>query len=145
MIGDVYWHIEGHVLIVEFSGVITLEDVRESNQRIGEMADSVAEGTGLHVIADARNRTEIHSELRSLKNFRDASALSDDIGWLIVVDPNPDIVLRFVVNTLSQLASQRFRVFTSFEDALDFLYDMVPGLPEQGASEPETPANQSQD
>jgi hypothetical protein len=145
MIQDVYWHIEGHVLIVEFTGIITLEDVRESNQRISEHVDSVAAGTGLNVIADARNRTEIHSELRSLKNFKDASALSDNVGWLLVVDPNPDIVLRFVVNTLSQLASQRFRVFTSFEDALDFLHDMVPGLPEQENPEPKNSANQSQD
>lgn len=129
MIGDVYWQIAGRVLVVEFTGVITIDDVRKSNQRIRNLVESDGKAAMVHVISDARTRTDIHKELRSLKNFKEASQTSDDTGWLIVVDPNPDIVLRFVVNTLSQLTSQRFRVMTSFDDATNFLYEMDATLP----------------
>jgi hypothetical protein len=145
MIGESYWHVDGQVLVVEFIGVITLEDVKESNQRISELIDSGTRESMVHLIADARQRTEIHKELRSLKNFKEASSSSDEMGWLIVVDPNPDVVLRFVVNALSQLTSQRFRVFTSFEDATDFLYEMDPTLVAPKEEEPEMSNNQQQE
>lgn len=130
MLGEFYWLVEGRVLVVPFLETVTLEDVKDMNERTVRIAKEEGTGPMTHIISDSRERADLAPELKSVKHFKDIMPPDDDVlGWSIVVDPSPDFIMRFVANTVMQMRNRRFRVMHSMDEALQFLLHVDSTLP----------------
>lgn len=126
MLKDISWQQTGRVIVVTLEGLLTLDDVQQMKARANAMVDADGQPPMVHIIVDASQRGEFAKDLRNVRNFRDVMRQANDdealAGWSIVVDSNPDIIMRFVVNTVMQVLGRRFRVYTNMDEALDFLH-----------------------
>ncbi len=125
MLDRFYTFNASHIMVAQFSGEIRLSDLRtavaESTSRIMSHPELYTQpGHSVHLILDASRCTGINGDLFNFKTLlpltQHKSGFSN-MGWLIVVDPDPDPVMRFILGTVAQVAHINFRVLPSMDDA----------------------------
>ncbi|MCU0495900.1 MAG: hypothetical protein MUF87_00960 [Anaerolineae bacterium] len=124
MLNRVYWHISGRVQVWQMSGFISLEDVRDAYQMGKSLISDEVSPLNKHIIVDASHRDSIDLRLFNARTLQEILEINDRFsqpGWIIVVDPHPNKVMHFLLLTILKIAKARFRVFSTFDEALAFL------------------------
>jgi hypothetical protein len=132
MIGEASWLYPGRIVFVDYRAVITLGDVAEADRRLSEMI--LASGQPpVHVVADATHRTGFDVQMTQLKRHlwpKGTTATGKShVGWTVVIEPNPQPVVKFVVTVMCQITDRRLAVFPTREAALEFLLRQDETLP----------------
>ena len=121
---EIYWKIPQRVITVRYSGHMTVQDIRDSIERTRAHLE---EGTPLvHIILDIGDVSG-YPNLTELRHGLDYEN-SRKQGWTMFV--GAEGIARFISSVLSQLASNRFRMFDKAEHALTFLIEMDETLQE---------------
>jgi hypothetical protein len=126
MLKRVYWYVTDRVMVVEYADYITLADVAEADGLILAMVQHLPAPRQVHYVLDVRQRGEIDPAAQRWRNIRAYVRPFD--GWLVVIDPQPHALMRFLMATVCQVLRIRFRVFGTFEDGLIFLARVDPEL-----------------
>ncbi len=133
-----YWYIPGRILLVEYSGVVTIDDLRASLDTMRQLGKTEAKPPYLHIIGDSSPRTTLDKSLFSLKSLAAVTDLQEDksmFGWTIHVDPSPNTTINFLLNSVAQIIKSRFRTFPAMESCLSFLNEMDATLPPLSVSD----------
>ncbi|MCL4247454.1 MAG: STAS/SEC14 domain-containing protein [Anaerolineae bacterium] len=124
MSNEVTWHLEGQVIYMRLSGMVTVEDIKQASETVTAMAP--AESTRVHLIVDLRDLQKFPTQLKELASVIPNIPRRGN-GWLLFVSQNAFV--RFLSSTLAQMASRRMKVFDDPQAALDFLQLMDADLP----------------
>jgi len=131
MIKRIEWLITGRMILVEIADVISADDVDNISEKVSHMIATEGEPPYVHVLYDVRQRSAISPEILSLSRLRLSSkpASIGMLGWTLIVDPNPHVIMQSLASILIQVMSIRLRVFKEMQAALDFIWDMDKTLP----------------
>jgi hypothetical protein len=125
---SVTWHLNQRIILTVISGDVTVDDLKQASIETNRL---VRAGIPLvHEVIDMRAMTSYPTRINDLA-WLVPYLKETNLGWLIVVTQNP--IVRFLSNTLSQVASSRMRSFMTPQEAFDFLAyvdSTLPPLPE---------------
>lgn len=108
----------------KLSGFIAIEDIRHAYQTGKSLITKEHSRLNKHIIVDVSKRGPIDPHLFNIRNLKEILEIYEGFsqpGWIIVVDPNPNKVMHFLLLSVLQIAKARFRVFLTFDEALAFL------------------------
>ncbi len=128
------WLNEPHILLEQFTGRVTLSDLRHAATEIDRLLHqraAFAKPQPLHTLVDVTQVTDFPANLARIKAVLPPPA--HERGWLILVVPEGNLLLHFVSAFALQLRSSphQFRAFYSRSHALDFLtaHSLLEGVP----------------
>ncbi|MCS6836983.1 MAG: hypothetical protein NZ750_13315 [Anaerolineae bacterium] len=98
-------------------------------EQIAQMVRDGGKPPYVHFICDVRQRGSIAPDILSLGQLRQLIGDNSLVGWTIVVDSQPHLIMKSLAHILSQLLKARLRVFTTMQEAVSFLVDMDKTLP----------------
>jgi hypothetical protein len=112
------WYIPGAIVLSEYSGAVTKDEIRESTLELIKLLASterplVHTVTDISEVTEALPLTQVIGAIRET-NFKPAN------GWHITVGEKSPMV-KFVSNLSRQLLRMRTRTFDTMEEALAFL------------------------
>jgi hypothetical protein len=139
VIKDVYWHTPGRILIAEYTGYVTPEDLDQSFVRIRAMVRQDGLPPYVHLIGDSSARTGFDPALFRLGTLTRITNVKEDksqYGWVIAVDDEPNPILHFGISAVTQLTRSRYRMFRTQAEALAFLYEIDSTLVDPQAQVP---------
>ena len=120
------WCVEQRVILTRYKGVIVVEDIRG---QIKETRAMIEQGIPLiHSIIDL-SKIDKWPPLNTVNEFRvmDIETVREQMGWSIIVANN--IVLKFGSSLFAPVFKLRQRIFSTLDEALDFLQENDPTLP----------------
>jgi hypothetical protein len=120
MLDFVRWMVQGRVLLVQFSGVLTLEDVHQMNMQALVLMEE-ALPPHVDVIANGTLVTQFDKDLVNVRNLSGSLGKHPMLNWHIIVDPDPNPAMKFLGSIVFKLLGARYRVMSSIDDALEFL------------------------
>jgi hypothetical protein len=129
------WLIPNHIIIGRNMGDLTIEDIEDSTQALVNMLNSSSRPL-VHVLIDL---TELESHPNKLKPLAESSKAifnHPKLGWLLLYG-NLNRFSKFLAQMFAQLSHIRFRIFTTDEEAIEFLKSVdvtLEEVPEIGAS-----------
>lgn len=123
------WYIDGRVALVRFWGDVSVDDVVEA---LDVSAQLVKEGEypKVHFLHDWSRINKFPTNILQIR--RDSKAQLDDeekLGWMVVFGME-NRVLRFISQVVLQVFNIPFRMFSTQEEAREFLKDIDPTLPD---------------
>jgi hypothetical protein len=121
------WYVEKRIILTSYTGIIGVEDIRG---QIDETHVLIEEGTPLiHSIIDL-SQIEKWPPLNVVNEFRSMNieSVRERIGWSIIVANN--VVLKFGSALFSPIFKLRQRIFSNLGEALAFLQENDPTLPD---------------
>ena len=120
------WYVEKRIILTSYTGIINVEDIRG---QIDETHALIEQGTPLiHSIIDL-SQIEKWPPLNVVNEFRamNIESVRERIGWSIIVANN--VVLKFGSALFAPIFNLRQRIFSTLEEALAFLQENDPTLP----------------
>jgi hypothetical protein len=125
MLDFVRWIVQGRVLLVQFSGILSLEDVNQMNIRAAVLMEE-ALPPHVDVIANGTFVTQFDRNLVNIRNLRGSLGKHPLVNWHIIVDPDPNPAMQFLGSMVFKLLGARYRVMDTIESALAFLQATEP-------------------
>lgn len=122
----VSWMAPGRVILARMYGVITLDEITQSNEAYMEL---LKDGEGMvHTIADL---SKIEKFPLNLPQIMKAMKIDREreTGWMVIIQkPNP--VLQYIAAMMAQIAVKqiRFRTTTGIPSAIQFLLEQDQSL-----------------
>jgi hypothetical protein len=115
------WYVPDAVILVQFSGETTVDDMRQYIQDAYTLSDQSSRSL-VHVIADSSNVTKgvnIKDVMKTLANVKP----HPKAGWNITIGEK-DKLIKFTTDVARQILRLRTRSFDTIEEALAFLEDI---------------------
>ena len=115
------WYIEGEVIYVQYSGVASVEEMRNVMM---ETNVYLAQGNRplVHILVDATHVTKASTLVeiaQAMKGFKP----DPHMGWVITVGEQ-DKLVKFVNSIARQIWRARQRSFDTMDEAIDFLREV---------------------
>ena len=121
MLDKITWIVSGQILGVQFSGTLNRAQIHEMNKAAIEMLNAEGHPPAVHVIIDVSMVTQYERDMRSITLLHDDVQRRPLIDWVVIVDPYPNAIVRFVGMTLGSLMKFRCHVTKTLEEAVAFL------------------------
>ncbi|MBZ0290094.1 MAG: hypothetical protein K8I30_20890 [Anaerolineae bacterium] len=119
MPAETIWYQENRVVLVQVQRELTLADMAAVDQKIVEyVRQGSRERPLVHLIVDMRAMNKMPVNLAQVRNTL-THLKEPALGWSVMVGMSP--VMRFVASTVIQMAGARFRIVSTFEEAVAFL------------------------
>ena len=123
---QVSWHVPQRVIFARMYGVVTLEDVTQSNQDYMELLHSTDER--VHTFVDLTGIEKFPLNIPQIMKAMKVDRHREP-GWMLIIQkPNP--VLQYVATMIGQIAVKqiRFRIMKDVPSAVQFLLEQDPTL-----------------
>jgi hypothetical protein len=121
MLDQIRWIVSGQVLGVQFSGSLNRTQMHEMNHIAIAMLNAEGTPPAAHVIIDVSRVTQYERDMMSVELLHDVVQRHPLVDWIVIVDPYPNAIVRFVGMTLCSLLKFRYHVTKTLEDAIAFL------------------------
>ncbi len=121
MLDKVKWIVPGQILGVHFSGSVNRAQMQEMNQIAIAMLNAEGLAPAAHVIIDVSLVTQYEGDMMSVELLHNVIQPHPLVDWVVIVDPYPNAIVRFVGMTLCSLMKFRYHVTKTLEDATAFL------------------------
>lgn len=127
MLKSVVWHTHLSVISIALDGVVTLRDCSDAVSRVNTLltADQRTSRQPTHILVDSSARLGVAGDLLNVRDLTTAAARLPAIGWIAVVDPQPNLMIRFVADSVCARLPLRYRLFTTCADACHFLQTQI--------------------
>ena len=115
---EVSWYLHGRVIYKRFYGVLTIDELQQTNVDTTEL---VVSGEPLvHIIVNSQDVTKHPYSLKDVNSTIPRSkAFHDSLGWTVMVSTH--YIHRFMGQMAAQMTRTRFQTAASFDEALQFL------------------------
>jgi len=125
---DLNWLLEGRILYIQLTGVLTIDDIKDASQRGVDMLDP-SMNLPVHTIHDSRNIIEPPKNVRALFEVSKAALQDPRLGWMINVSSQNQF-LTYMITMMGKLTGSEFRFESSVSEALNFLQMVDQTLPD---------------
>ncbi len=122
---NISWYIENEIIFLEYSGISTADELRESMLKITDMIERSPRHF-VHVLTDAGNVTEPLKPQESVAVLREIGT-HPRLGWSLLLREK-SITIRIGVAIGTSIFRTRHRVFSTLEEAETFLKEMDQNL-----------------
>ncbi len=122
------WLIENRVFYNEYNGDVSADDLRRmatANLKYLESSDAPL----VHCFVNAENLSKMPVNLTALRDSTLPTLQHPRMGWVIAYGTNNPL-LSFLGSTVTQLFQTRYRLFDSYERAVEFLQSVDETLPD---------------
>lgn len=121
MLDEIKWVVSGQLISVQFSGSLNRAQVHEMNQIAMGMLNTEGLPPAAHLIIDVSQVTHYERDMTSVELMHDVLQRHPLVDWIVIVDPHPNAIVRFVGMTLISLMRFRYHVTKTRDDATAFL------------------------
>lgn len=121
----VSWYIEDRIILNYYWGEITNEELENSSKQSTEWIRSASDQ--VHSIVHTLDVTGYPVNLAQGLKLA-AVVRNSNLGWMIML--SDDRMARFMASAVSQITRFRFRAVATEQEALEFLMDVDPSLPD---------------
>lgn len=121
MLNRVYWKIPGQILVLEVIDEVMLQDVKDITREIRATIDADEHRSSVDVLFDLTHVTGYKPETMNIKNLFGAVKKHERVRWNIIVNPNPNPVIDFMIRTLVQLFKTQLSIVPTVEAAVTFI------------------------
>jgi hypothetical protein len=125
MPNTISWCIPERVIHVCVSGIVTLEEIIESDQEGREVFKQGK--TPIHIIVEHHNVEKLPTNIRHMRQAM-SNLNAPEIGWVILVSDRRSL-WSYVGQVVAQMAMIRWRQMETRDEALHFLRQQDPSLP----------------
>ena len=117
---ELKWYLKDRVLLERLHGVVTLEDVKDSNVQLKALLASGVAPT--HVIVDLSGVERFPTSLSTIKEFVKPVPNQEILGWVLIFGAQNSL-LRFLASMVTQFTGDnvRMRMFDDLTETLDFI------------------------
>lgn len=130
MSSNIKWLIEDHIIMIEYTGTITTEDVIHTTQTSKQWLQSTS--NTVHIINNLTKTDGLSPEFQKVGTIlsvtRDLLGM-DNLGKMIAFGTE-NRLLRFLSSIVGQVGGTEFRMFDTYELALDHITHNDPQLAE---------------
>ena len=112
------WYIENHVLLVIYSGDVTIDDIRQQYEKGIALSESVNTPM-VHLIVELDNLQSFPKRIADYKSV--AGEKAKNSGWVILVGENK--MIRFIASIVSNVMKTRYTYVSTREDALAYIQE----------------------
>lgn len=123
---EIAWYIKNRVLLLRFSGNVTIEDVESAGNSARHMIES--QSSPVFSVSNIEDTTSVPANLRLLLRAL-VNARHPMRAMSIVVGADP--VARILMNSLSRLSLTPLYYVETFEDALRLIHQKAPTLTDE--------------
>jgi hypothetical protein len=130
MLDEVTWVVPGKILCAQFSGTVSRAQIQQMNENCVDVLRDYTDPASVHLIIDVS--TVVHYERDNLRADPTHEQVKHHpaLDWIVIVDPYPNAIVRFVGLTLISLMKYRYHITKSRAEAIAFI---VPHLPQSPA------------
>lgn len=121
MLDRIYWIVPDHAVVFEVIGDVKLDDVKELIAAIRKTIDESGQTDYVDVLLDVSRVSRYHPETMNIRQLFGAVKRHEAVRWNIIVNPNPNPVLDFVIRTVTQLFRTQLAIVPNLDDALTFI------------------------
>lgn len=121
MLDQVKWIVPGQILGIHFSGSLNRAQMQEMNEIAMAILNAEGRAPAAHVIIDVTRVTQYERDMMSVELLHTVIQPHPLVDWVIIVDPYPNAIVRFVGMTLCSLMKFRYHVTKTLEEATAFL------------------------
>ncbi|MGQ9907379.1 MAG: hypothetical protein ACUVS2_00955 [Candidatus Flexifilum sp.] len=128
MLSSAQWHTYPRIIALTFTGVITLDDCYaaiEEIRRLVAAANLPDEAASVHILVDVTGRTGFSADIVNIRMLTQAALRIHRIGWIAVVEPQPNFLVQFAADTVAIRLGLRSRRFTTLAEASHFLQAQI--------------------
>lgn len=132
---DIDWLIENRVIMHRYASTMDLDGLSEQLAVVNDMINAADVNSPLvHVLMNTENLKEYPKQIA--KVGRTAKALLDNprLGWVISYGRD-DRMIKFVTSAIGTMFKTRFRVFSTEQEAFEFLNSVDEMLPDLKSEE----------
>lgn len=115
------WYIENEIIYIEYSEIVTADELRESLLKTMHLIDSCTRPM-LHVIANVGDVTEPLAVKESLQIVREVGT-HERLGWQITLHEN-SILVKMGIAFGTTIFKTRARTFDNMGETIEFLKTM---------------------
>ena len=128
------WYVENHIIRVTVFGDVTLEDMNATMNNAAGLIDESSE-TLVHTLVDLSNLDHAPMRVQDRVDAVKPVLTHPRCGWVLIYG-NDNPLANMISGTVAQIFRARFRTFKTQQQAITFLKDRVPNLPELPAIQP---------
>lgn len=124
---DIFWYLPKRVLMVQLEGHTRFDEQRQLGEQVTAFLDE-GEPPMVHILV---NTESAYDQMVQISYAQQVLTFikHEQLGWLLPYGPTKRI-RHFAASVLTQAAGVRYRYCKSLDDALDFLQQADPTLPE---------------
>ncbi|PJF39728.1 MAG: hypothetical protein CUN54_07910 [Phototrophicales bacterium] len=119
------WHTPNRIVLERFSGDVTYDDIRQADRGGRELIG--AGDAPVHILVDLRDVARFPTNILKISQQVEHRN-HPDLGWAVIISNHG--MIQFIVRLVTEFAGNRIRMFTTMDEALDFLLAMDDGLTE---------------
>lgn len=115
---EVSWYLADHILWTQYSGEVTLDEVRTSYRELVRLSAESPE-TVIHTLVDVRKATKLPLNLGAFQKIvrEEVPQVQQSVpGWVILIGDNQ--FFSFMATVINSVMKTRFRHVTTLEDGL---------------------------
>ena len=126
MLDRVWWHDPQKLIYSQFSGTISLQDLKQMIELASSMMETEGSEIGVDLIIDVSRFERYDRDFMNLGAVRALTQVHPKTRWIIVIDPLPNPIARFVGLTTIKLLRLRYAIAKSEPEAMAFIQHITP-------------------
>lgn len=121
MLDNISWRIPQTLLFSQFSGTLHLQDFTQMVETTYDMMDKEGRETGVHSMLDVSRCEHYGRDLMNLQALRTFTRAHPKTRWIVVIDPAPHPVARFVGLSVIKLLRLSYSIVKTEPEAMAFI------------------------
>lgn len=121
MLDSISWRIPQKVLYSQFSGTLSLQDFTQMVEATYDMMDKEGRVTGVHSMLDVSRCEHYGRDMMNLQALRAFTRVHPKTRWIVVIDPAPHPVARFVGLSVVKLLRLSYSIVKTEPEAMVFI------------------------
>ncbi|GAB4531556.1 MAG: hypothetical protein OHK0046_52320 [Anaerolineae bacterium] len=125
---ELSWFLTERILYFRYTGIVTVDDIHRATEQAVMMGNQVSTGT-VHALHNATDLHALPINLKLLTSISTRGFRHPRSGWSVAHGLD-NRVIRYVGSAVAELARARYKLVAEEADALRFLQQVDPALPD---------------
>lgn len=125
MLDGVWWRDPQTLIYSQFSGTIQLQDLKQMVELTSAMMEAQGRETGVDLIIDVSRFDRYDRDFMNLGAVRALTHAHPKTRWIIIIDPMPNPIARFVGLSTLKLLRLRYSIAKSETEAMIFVQHIM--------------------
>jgi hypothetical protein len=125
MLNKIYWQIPGRVIVTEYAGSVSVDEIVYGGETIAQLIDIKGQQPYVHAIIDTSKRLNVDDthllDEANIATIQQPLRQHPLAGWTVIIDPNAGRMNRWLRQITGRSQQSHYHICGSLDDALAFL------------------------